>query len=106
MATNKKPLADRAKSEPTELHKAFAAWLKEETGVDVDLKTVQLACSMRMDFQKSETNQKDLQARKDAALKKAEAAKVAKRAKLEAQLKKLQAELETDSAGSKGAAKK
>jgi hypothetical protein len=33
---------------------AFAEWLKAETGVDVDLKSVALAGSLRMDFQKSE----------------------------------------------------
>jgi hypothetical protein len=33
---------------------AFAEWLKAETGVDVDLKSVALAGSLRMDFQKSD----------------------------------------------------
>lgn len=91
--TTAQSLRDRAANEPTELHKNFAEWLKANTGVEVDLKTVQLACSMRMDFQRSEDNQKDLAARKAAAAEKAEKALQAKRAKAEAMLAKLQAEL-------------
>jgi hypothetical protein len=97
MAENKtsaQSLQDRAAHEPTDLHRNFAKWLKDNTGVDVDLKTVQLACAMRMDFQRSEDNQADLAARKAAAANKAEAAKRIKREKLEAQLAKIQAELE------------
>lgn len=92
--TSAQSLQDRAAHEPTDLHKNFAEWLKVNTGVDVDLKTVQLACSMRMDFQRSEDNQADLAARKAAAAAKAEAAKRMKRERLEAQLAKIQAELE------------
>jgi hypothetical protein len=100
MTTSKKSYADRAAAAPTELHKNFAAWIKEQTGVDVDLKSLQLACSMRMDFQRSEANQADLQARKEAAAKKAAAEKAARIAKAKAQLAKLQAEIDADSAGS------
>jgi hypothetical protein len=39
---------------PTPTMVAFAEWLKAETGVDVDLKSVALAGSLRMDFQKSD----------------------------------------------------
>ncbi|MFD5508425.1 hypothetical protein ACFWIB_11715 [Streptomyces sp. NPDC127051] len=92
-STNAKTLAARAASAPTELHKNFAAWLKAETGVDVDLKTVQLACSMRMDFQASEANQADLAKRKKAAADKKQKAAAEKRARLEKQLAALQAEL-------------
>jgi hypothetical protein len=85
--------SERAANEPTQLHKDFAAWLKAETGVDVDLKTVQLATALRMDFQKSETNQKALKERlaKSAADKKASAEK--RKAKLEAELAKLKGEV-------------
>lgn len=101
MAANKKSLEARAAAAPTDLHKAFAEWLKIETGVDVDLKTVQLACSMRMDFQRSEENQKDLAKRKQAAMDKKKAAAAEKKARLEKQLAAIQADLakvqETDS---------
>lgn len=94
MSNTAKTLAERAASEPTELHKNFALWIEERTGVKPDLKTVQLACSMRMDFQRSEENQSHLTDRKAkaAAAKKASAA--AKKAKLEAQLAKLKADLD------------
>lgn len=87
--SSKKTFAERAATEPTELQKRFADWIKEQTGVDVDLKSVQLACALRMDFQKSEENQDALKARKDAAAKAATDKLVAKRAKLEAELAKL-----------------
>lgn len=86
---SKKTFAERAAAEPTELHKQFADWLKEKTGVDVDLKTVQLVTTMRMDFQSSEENQAALKERKAAAAKKAEEAKAKRLAKLEAELAKL-----------------
>lgn len=85
----KKTFAERAAVEPTELHKRFADWLKAETGVDVDLKTVQLVTTLRMDFQKSEDNQGALKARKDAAAKAKVEALAKRKAKLEAELAKL-----------------
>lgn len=93
---SKKTFAERAAAEPTDLHKQFADWLKEKTGVDVDLKTVQLVTVMRMDFQSSEENQKALAERKAAAAKKAEEAKARKLAKLEAELAKLKGETAAD----------
>jgi hypothetical protein len=74
---------------PTKLHEEFAHWLFIQTGVKVDVKTVQLAVSFRMDFQASPENQKSLAERKAnaAAAKKASAAR--KKAKLEAELAKL-----------------
>lgn len=74
---------------PTQLHEDFAQWLYIQTGVKVDLKTVQLAVSFRMDFQASPENQKSLADRKAkaAAAKKASASR--KKAKLEAELAKL-----------------
>lgn len=74
---------------PTQLHEEFAHWLYIQTGVKVDLKTVQLVTSLRMDFQASPENQKSLADRKAkaAAAKKASAAR--KKAKLEAELAKL-----------------
>lgn len=96
--SNAKSFAERAASEPTDLHRNFAAWLKEQTGVDVDLKTVQLACSMRMDFQKSEENQDHLADRKQAAAAKKAKAAADKKARLEKQLAALQAELAKETA--------
>lgn len=98
MSNTAKTLAERAATEPTELHKNFKAWLEEHTGVEVDLKTVQLACSMRMDFQKSEENQADLKARKQAAAEKAAKAKAEKIAKAKAQIAKLEAEVAAETA--------
>jgi membrane protein involved in colicin uptake len=43
-----------ATKEITPTMAAFADWLKAETGVDVDARSVALAGSLRMDFQKSE----------------------------------------------------
>ncbi|HSR50796.1 MAG TPA: hypothetical protein VLV83_08200 [Acidobacteriota bacterium] len=90
---NAKSYTERAAAEPTDLHREFAAWIEEKTGQKVDLKSIQLACTLRMEFQASPENQSSLKDRKAAAAKrKADAAK-AKKARLEAQLLKLQAEL-------------
>lgn len=98
MTANNTPKAqsfvERGAAEPTDLHRNFAAWIKRETGVDVDLKSVQLACTLRMDFQRSEDNQTELANRKQTAALKAQKAKLAKAARLEAQIAKLRAELE------------
>src|SRR3546814_8085432 len=86
---SKKTFAERAAAEPTELHKAFAKWIEEKTGQKVDLKTVQLASVLRMDFQRSDENQAALKERK-AKAEQVEADRVAKRRiKLEAELAKL-----------------
>lgn len=86
---SKKTFAERAATEPTDLHKAFAEWIEAKTGIKPDLKTVQLAVTLRMDFQSSEENQEALKARKAEAAKKAEEVKARKLAKLEAELAKL-----------------
>lgn len=60
-----KAVADR---EPSQLHKNMAEWLTNTTGYqDVDLKTVQLVASLRSKFQRSDMNQADLAARREAA---------------------------------------
>jgi hypothetical protein len=58
-----------AANQPSQLHKNMVAWLAA-AGQEVDLRTVQLVCSLRMDFQASEMNQNDLKARKAAAAQK------------------------------------
>ncbi|WP_327698858.1 hypothetical protein [Streptomyces sp. NBC_00459] len=93
MSNNKKSFEERAAAAPTELHKRFAEWIEIETGFKPDMKSVQLACALRMDFQRSDENQSSLADRKAAAAAKAVARKAEKKAKLEAQLAKLQAEL-------------
>jgi hypothetical protein len=93
---SKKTFAERAASEPTELHKAFAKWIEEKTGITPDLKTVQLASVLRMDFQRSDENQAALKDRKAEAAKKAEEAKAKRLAKLEAELAKLKGGEATD----------
>ncbi|QKV96717.1 hypothetical protein HUT19_37635 [Streptomyces sp. NA02950] len=95
---NAKTYAERAAAEETQLHRDFADWIEEKTGQKVDLKSVQLACIFRMEFQRSEENQTALADKRAAAeaAKKQRAAE--KRARLEAQLKKLQAELSDETA--------
>lgn len=88
--SNAKTFADRAKTDPTALHTAFAAWIKENTGYEPDLKTVQIVCAMRMDFQRSEENQTSLKTRKEAAAKAKVEAAAKRKAKLLAELAKLQ----------------
>lgn len=67
MATEELVHKATADKDPSALHENFAAWLQHTTGYEVDLKTVQLAASLRMDFQKSDENQEDLKARREAA---------------------------------------
>lgn len=94
MSNTKKSFEDRAAAAPTALHKEFAQWIYEQTGVRVDEKAVQLVTTLRHDFQRSETNQKSLAQRKaDAAAKRKKAA-ADKKARLEAQLAKLKGELD------------
>jgi len=65
--------------DPSDLHERFAEWLVDKTGYeDVDTKTVQLACSLRIEFQKSPENQAVL-AEKRAAAEEAEAKREEKR---------------------------
>lgn len=77
---------------PSQLHKDFAEWIYVQTGVRPDLKTVQIVCSLRMDFQASPENQKALAEKraKAAELKKASAER--KRAKLEKMLAEIKGE--------------
>lgn len=103
---NAKSYSDRAASEPTDLHRNFAEWIEAKTGVKPDLKTVQLAVSLRMDFQASPENQAHLKDRKAAAVAKRKADAAARKAKLEAQLAKIQADLAKETAPVVPAAKK
>lgn len=66
--TNPAPMANYLEKEPTSLHENFADWLTRQTGYEVDLKTVQLATALRMTFQRSEDNQSDLEARRQAQI--------------------------------------
>ena len=54
------PLAQYQEKEPTQLHHDFVAWAAEKTGIEPDLKSVQLAFSLRHTFQVSEENQGNL----------------------------------------------
>lgn len=89
---SKKTFAERAAAEPTELHKAFAKWIEEKTGVTPDLKSVQLAVTLRMEFQASEENQTALKERKAKAEVEAKKKAEARKAKLLAELAKLNGE--------------
>jgi len=74
---------------PTQLHEDFAHWIFIQTGVKVDLKTVQLVSVLRMDFQASPENQKNLADRKAKAADAKKASAARKKAKLEAKLAEL-----------------
>ncbi|QKY78631.1 hypothetical protein SEA_DRYAD_93 [Streptomyces phage Dryad] len=84
-----KNFEELAKKAPTRLHEEFAHWLFIQTGVKVDVKTVQLAVSFRMDFQASPENQKSLAERKAKAAAEKKASASRKKARLEAELAKL-----------------
>lgn len=86
---SKKSFEDRAKAEPTQLHRDYADWLFYKTGVKVDLKAVQIACIFRAEFQKSPENQKALADRKAKAAADKKASAERKKAKLLAELAKL-----------------
>jgi hypothetical protein len=88
-AEAKHPYAYLMDKEPTQLHLNYQAWLKETTGVELDLKTIQVVCVTRMAFQRSEANQKELQSRKQAWAKQQADRKKAAAAKKVEQLKKL-----------------
>lgn len=74
---------------PTQLHEDFAQWIYIQTGVKVDVKAIQLASVLRMDFQASPENQKNLAERKAAAAAKKKASAERKKARLEAELAKI-----------------
>ena len=51
------PFALQAEKEPSDLHKLFAEYIRENSGYeDVDLKTVQLAVVLHPAFQRSDEN--------------------------------------------------
>ncbi len=70
-----------ADKEPTDLHKHFAEWITEQTGVEVDLTTVALVCRLRMDHQASPENQERLAREREAAKQAKGNSEVAKREK-------------------------
>jgi hypothetical protein len=76
------PRADLAEREPTQMHTDFADWIAEQTGVEVDVKSIQLGTLLRGEFQKSEINQSRMAASKEAkeAAAEARAAKAEERA--------------------------
>lgn len=47
---------DLADKEPSHLHKAYAVWIEEKTGVAVNVKDVQLAVVLYQKYQKSPEN--------------------------------------------------
>lgn len=100
--------------EPTDLHTGFVEYIAEQTGYDADLKSVQLATILRMDYQRSEANQSRLASSRtareeaEAAREQARAEREAKReAKAKADAEKAAAKKEADAkAKSAPAAKK
>lgn len=87
-------IAARAAAAPTALHEAFAAWITEQTGVEVDLKTLQLVTVLRHDFQASPENQAELAKRKANAAAKRKSSAERKAAKLAAELAEAKGETE------------
>jgi hypothetical protein len=117
-----KDYAAYASKEITPTMEAFHQWLQNETGLELDLRSVALAGSLRMDFQKSESWKSDPrnpvnsreanreardQAKLEAAKKSIERAE-ARIAKLEAAAKDAKAKVaarKADAAKAKNAAK-
>src|SRR5690349_5855148 len=91
-----KNFEELAKKAPTQLHEDFAHWLYIQTGVKVDVKTVQLAVSFRMDFQASPENQKSLAERKAKAAELKKASAERKKAKLEKMLAEIKGEVKAE----------
>ena len=58
---------DVTAKKPSDLHERYADWLQEHAGYKVDLKSVQLAVSLRHVFQKSDENQLALKDQRDLA---------------------------------------
>lgn len=58
------PRANYQDKEPTALHVNYADWLAAETGCEIDLKSVQLATALRMNYQRSDANQGLLEIRR------------------------------------------
>lgn len=90
---SKRPLhADTAEREPSYRHKAFADWLSEVTGSEVDVKSVQLAVSLVNKFRQTP----EAAAAEDAYHAEREAEKAAKKAEqadaVRARAQKLQAQ--------------
>jgi hypothetical protein len=84
------PLARYAETEPTAVHKEFADWIEEQTGIKPDLKSIQLGAVLRPLHQKSESNQtrianaKQAKLDQEAAREQARADRLAKREAREA----------------------
>lgn len=83
---------DLVDKEPSHLHKAYAVWIEERTGVAVDVKAVQLAVVLYQKYQRSPENaERREQEREEKDAKAAEAkeardkAAAEKKAKLEAE---------------------
>ncbi|QKY78610.1 hypothetical protein SEA_DRYAD_72 [Streptomyces phage Dryad] len=82
--------------DPSVLHERFAEWIADKTGYeDVDVKSVQMACALRIEFQKSPENQEVLAERRADSEKreaereeKREAREAKKREEAEAKAKK------------------
>lgn len=62
---NKRDNTKLATTEPTAQDAAFAKFIKSQTGVDVDVKTVQLARSLRAQWNKSDDNASFREQRKE-----------------------------------------
>ena len=83
---------DLADKEPSHLHKHYAVWIEERTGVAVDVKAVQLAVVLYQKYQKSPENaERREQEREEKEAKEAEAKQAREKAAAE---KKAKAEAE------------
>lgn len=60
------PRADLLEAPLKQIHDDFVAYLQEQTGYEVDPKTVHLCTVLRMDFQRSDLNQARLKAAQKA----------------------------------------
>lgn len=75
-ATTKKataPKADLLDREPTAMHTSYADWITEQTGYEVDAKSIQLGTLLRGEYQKSDVNQALMASRAEERAAEAEA---------------------------------
>lgn len=89
--SSKPPMADVADREPSWRHNAYVDYLTEQTGVDVDPKSVQLATTLYKDFVGSEHYANAAQAQEDAKQARLDTAAEARKQKVLDRAAKLQA---------------
>lgn len=92
MPKNAPPYADRVDTEPNHRHLAFADWLTETTGYEVDVKSVQLAASLTNEFRGTDADLGAKDAAKRATADRRKERRLASLDRFNARVEKLRAE--------------